>query len=179
MGIYTNQSISWERYLFFERTFLEYLRYVPLSSNNNDVWSYQLSDLIVNIGSVVDSFFRNLVSSKSLDTFQGIQTHRSNVKNLKIQEFHDIFNVQYGLSNKNVYELKNYVKLSPFDKWTHNGSPFWWTDYNKVKHNRFENRKQATLNSTLHALSALFLLNVASPELIPYLVDIGVIHKMG
>lgn len=181
MPLYKNETVSWEQYLSLEQNFLEYLRSVPLEKKHNEVWSYQLGNLIIDIGSVIDSFLRNSIYLQSLDSVPGIQEIRSKEKKkgLSIGDYHKIYYKHYKLSSKSVYELRNYNKINPFYRWKSNPPPFWWTAYNKVKHNRFENRKRATLKSTLYALSALFLLNVTNPKLVPYLVDIGVIHRMG
>ena len=49
--------------------------------------------------------------------------------------------------------------------------PFWWSEHNKIKHNRFENKAKATLENTLYALSGLFLVCVLLIEFRPNLID--------
>ena len=51
----------------------------------------------------------------------------------------------------------------PFEGWTSDAaarSLEWWESYNSVKHGRSMNYKQANLKNVLHALAALYLLEM-------------------
>lgn len=173
----SNSAMSWEQYLILERNFIEYLNYVPLSPSHYNVWSFQLGSLLIDIGSVVDSFFKNSIFSTRLDHLPEIQEIRKH--NLKMPVYRDVFENFSGLSSKSVYELRNTKKLFPFEEWKMGKAPFWWDSYNKVKHDRFKNHQKATLKSTLYALCGLFLLNVVYYDTISYLIDIDVVKTMG
>ncbi len=66
---------------------------------------------------------------------------------------------------------------TPFLSWNSKDSPDWWKAYNHIKHDRFQNKKEATLNVTINALSALFILNVIHLETMPVLVDYDIIKS--
>ena len=49
--------------------------------------------------------------------------------------------------------------IYPFKEWDNQDSPFWWGNYQQVKHNRFLNKVKATLESLLYCMAGMFLLN--------------------
>jgi hypothetical protein len=55
-------ELVWEVYQSLEDEFLNYLKYVPLTPSHYEVWSTPLANLLNNIGSSVDSFFKNVQS---------------------------------------------------------------------------------------------------------------------
>lgn len=60
-----------------------------------------------------------------------------------------------------VYVRKIIVVLQPFSNWSavpNYKSPDWWSPYNKVKHDRLLNYKEANLKNVLNALAALYTL---------------------
>jgi hypothetical protein len=49
------------------------------------------------------------------------------------------------------------LDISPWDNWQDNKTPFWWRDYNMVKHYRDEHYNLANLKNTIASLAGLFL----------------------
>ena len=47
-----------EDYLLLEKEFLNFIKYVPLTSEHYDVWSMKLANLLLLIGSSIDYFLK-------------------------------------------------------------------------------------------------------------------------
>jgi len=171
-------DLAWEVYKSLEEDFINYLRFVPLADEHDNVWSLHLGDLLIRIGSILDSFFRRAIFSTVLNTATNISTYRTlNDLRINMGTYREVFDPFYGLSSKKIYELRTFKSLTPFSNWSSNRSPDWWEAYNHVKHDRFKNKKEATLKSTLNALGGLFLLNVQHLETIPVLIDYNIIKS--
>jgi len=51
------------------------------------------------------------------------------------------------------------LSLHPWDEWRRpNGVPFWWTAYNKTKHQRHSEYQRANLKNALNAVAGLFVM---------------------
>lgn len=176
-----------EDYLLLENEFINYVKFVPLVTEHNKVWSIKLANLLLLVGSSIDSFFKNALYfclSKLLsEYFQN--NHRrlhSRVYDLNkyysmlgkdktnMGVFRDVFEEFYTLSNKPVYVLSSKEKLIPFNSWEEDRTPDWWKVYRQLKHDRIKHRMSCTLEITLNALAALFLLNIYHLECRKHLV---------
>lgn len=51
-----------------------------------------------------------------------------------------------------------FIELTPFLNWKEDKSPFWWENYNDVKHGRLNNFMVGNLENVLNALAALYIL---------------------
>jgi len=152
-----NPEIVWELYQSLEKEFLSYLEYVPLTPQHYDVWSYPLVNLFNNIGSSVDSFFKNAIYCESLNDYPNIDEIRAKDQHT-MKTYRDIFETQYMISNKQIFELWNFSSVYPFGDWKNNNVPDWWSRYTDIKHDRFRNKERATLKATIDALAGLFSL---------------------
>lgn len=169
-----------EDYLWLEEEFLNFVKYVPLVDNHKEVWSMKLANLLLLIGSSIDSFLKNSLqyclnilieeysqednnNSQKLSEFEAYQNQLDS-DNTNMRIFREVFNEFYNLSDEKVYVLSNKWELNPFNAWSENRSPKWWDVYRKLKHNRIEHREKCTLEVTLNALGALFLLNITHVE---------------
>lgn len=171
-------DLAWDEYRFLEENFLEYLRYVPLSNEHFNVWSLYLGDLLLRTCSIIDSFFKRAMFSSVLDSVNNIKLYRTYTgSQIKIGTYRLIFDSFYRLSSKKIYEIRTFNIYTPFLIWNSEDSPDWWKAYNHIKHDRFKNKKEATLNVTINALSALFILNVIHLETMPVLVDYDIIKS--
>lgn len=169
---------AWFMYNRLEREFIETTSYVALETYHGNVWSEKFGELLVRIGDLVDSFFRFMVNSKSLDNEKTVKELRKTIRkkpkwNPDIIDFRTTFNPIFHLSSVEVeadYGLTNYGKLHPFKDFGKK-SPLWWDAYNKVKHEIFEQiEKKATLENTINALAGLFVLNILHKESQEYLI---------
>lgn len=173
-----NPELAWDVYKTLEEELIQYIRYVPLTEMHYPVWSFYLGNLLNNIGSIIDSFFKNAIHSPSLNLFEGIDIHRARDQQ-DMGKYREIFERFYQLSNKKIYELQNFSSIMPYSKWKDDKTPEWWDSYRKIKHDRFQNKEKATLKTTLDALGGLFLLNVIHLETRLTLVDTDVTNGGG
>lgn len=174
-----NERIAWSSYTAVEDDFINYLNYVPWTHDHKEVWSPKLANLLLNIGSLIDSifrsYFRSYKNSPTVDLVEDIDKIRRKIKP-DINGFQKVYEKVYSFSNREVYILSTEEKLTPWSNWQkQDSSPDWWKAHNDVKHNRFENKTEATLENTLYALSGLFLVCVLLKEFRPNLVDMEII----
>jgi len=173
---------SWFMYSRLEREFIDTTSYVALETVHDNVWSERFGDILVRTGDLVDSFFRLMIDSKSLDNEQSVTNLRAKIERErqadpkwfpKISDFRTTFEPIFKLSNVEVeadYGLTYYGKLQPFKSFD-NQNPPWWDPYNKVKHEIFQEiEKKATLENAINALAALFVLNILHKESQRYLI---------
>lgn len=169
------EVIAWTSYTTVEDDFINYLDYVPWTHDHRKVWSPKLANLLLNTGSLIDSIFRSYLNRPTVDLGEDIDKIRGK-RNPNINDFQKVYENVYSCSNREVHLLSTEEKLTPWSNWQkQNSPPDWWTAYNHVKHNRFENKTEANLENTLYALSGLFLVCVLLKEFRLYLVDIGII----
>ena len=168
------EGSAWTSYTTVEDDFINYLDYVPWTHDHRKVWSPKLANLLLNAGSLIGSIFKSYSNSPTLDLVEDIDKIRG--KKPSINDFQKVYEKVYSFSNREVYLLSTEEKLTPWSNWQKQDTPpIWWTAYNKVKHDRFKNITEATLENTLNALSGLFLMCALLKEFRPYLVDIGII----
>lgn len=173
---------AWFMYSKLERDFLDTAFYVALDTAHSKVWSERFGELLTRTGDLVDSSLRLMIDSNSLDGETTVQTLRTKITteqktNAKwfpdISDFRATFDPIFRLSSVEVeagYGLTSYGKLHPFSNFDKQ-SPSWWDPYNKVKHQIFqEMENKATLENSINALSALFVLNILHKENQRYLV---------
>lgn len=182
-----------EDYLEREKEFMDFISFVPPSKEHDEVWSLKLANQLLLIGSSIDSFFKVVLKEHVLLSLQLYQENccfindkTKFIKDMKVwlerlslsekkkrgsrrhkfvsmNDYRDIFESKYVLSQHPVFFLMTKDKIYPFEFWAKNKSPSWWNVYTNLKHSRVKNRKSATIEQVLSALSALFLLNVYFP----------------
>jgi hypothetical protein len=168
----------WAEYSRLEKDFLESLHFVPLTTEHNLVWSPHFADLLLRIGSNVDSFFKNAIFDPTLDSVSDIELFRKRARNegkvsmLTMKDYKNIFGNFYNLSSKRVVVIRKNEVISPFSRWSTESVPQWWEEYNAIKHDRFYNQKNANLQSVLEGLAAFFLLFITHLETRQFLIDI-------
>ena len=172
----------WFMYYKLEREFIETTSYVAFETAHSNIWSEKYGELLARTGDLVDSFFRLIVDSKSLDGETPVKSLRAKILTErkanpnwfpKIGDFGATFDPVFRLSNVEIeadYGLTYYGRLYPFKDFGKQ-SPSWWDPYNKVKHEIFEQiEKMATLENVINALAGLFTLNLLHKESQEYLV---------
>lgn len=168
-------EIVWEMYQSLEKEFLNYLEYVPFSPQHYDVWSYPLVNLFNNVGSSVDSFFKNAIYCESLNDYPKIEEIRTDDQH-SMKVYREIFQTRYKISKKQIFELRNYSSICPFRDWSDQRTPDWWRRYTDIKHDRFRNKEQATMKATIDALAGLFSLFITHPETLSTIIDYNFMH---
>lgn len=122
-------DIYWAHYVSLEKEFLNTLKYVSLCNENYSAYSETYSKLMLEIGSEVDVVLK--IYCKLLQpTFNGS----------RITDYMTLINAQKTtFSAQEVYVSTTEVKVQPWLSWSSSAgsiSPYWWTAYNKIKHDR-------------------------------------------
>ena len=124
----------WKYYLMLEKRFVESIEFVELHEDNFDAFSNGYALLIQAIGAELDTVFKefcgfNTTDRKTVaDYAQYILTNTPDIKNQKIS----------------VQEYD--IEIQPFMNWDITQpaqSLQWWGAFTDVKHNRYEQLKQA------------------------------------
>lgn len=153
----------WEYYLILEKDFLETERYI----------TFDLGDNYLYTSSTVADYGNSLCfSNEFVKQYQAIcseidvilksickEINCNSTANNMEQYSNEILNVWSGIVQQKV-KMKD-IELQPFANWSYSPSyksPNWWTPYNKVKHERLLNYKNANLKNISNALAALYIL---------------------
>lgn len=149
----------WVNYVALEKDFLQICKYVALDVDNYETYSSEYLKLLLRIGSEVDIVLKeyckildsSFIGSTICDYRECILSHEPTYISQEVM-------VNEGL-----------IVLTPWDNRDVEGnfiSPFWWSAYNKCKHNRVEEGmiegqikdyyKFANLKYTLNALAGLY-----------------------
>lgn len=141
----------WKYYLMLEKHFIESIEYVEPHKDNFNAFSNGYALLIQAIGAELDTVFKkfcgfNTTDRKTIvDYAQHILINIPNIKNQKIsvQEYN--------------------IEIQPFMNWdiSQPGQSLqWWRAFTDIKHNRYEQLKQARLENVLNILGALYLIEM-------------------
>lgn len=155
----------WSYYLVLEKDFLEIERYVTFDLGNNFLYDDNESN---------DKGNSECFSNEFIKQYQAICSEVDVILKSICKEFDN---------NSSANDMKNYtaeilncwpeivqqkvkikdIELQPFSNWSGSEeeeytSPAWWAPYNKVKHNRLSNYRNANLKNTLNALAGLYIL---------------------
>jgi len=173
-----HRGTAWHTYQNLERDFIDVTRYVALEEKNGGTYSERITQLLLLIGSTVDSIFFEMRTSSSLDAKQGVGELRQ-ASAPKVAQYRDVYEPIYQLSTVRVlahHGLTDYGPIKPFGPFSSNQSPSWWSAYNDVKHQFYQNWRKGTLDNLVNALGALFTLNILHKEAQYYLLRKNVIH---
>lgn len=165
-------------YLGLEKDFVDVTRYVALEKENSHVWSEKIADLLQLTGSRVNNVFREMRTSNLLPSSEALTALQSKDKPT-IEDYRAAFEPIYKLSDVELlaqHGLTNYGIIKPFNPFQAGNYPAWWNSYNKVKHGPLDEMREGTLDNLVHALGALFILNVLHKDGQEYLLYMGVIR---
>lgn len=138
-------NVYWRYYGLLEEDFKNTIRFVSLEKDNYETYSIEYARLLQAICSEIDVIFKTICNKDKGN----------------INEYAKIIITKDKQFINNIVCLKMYnrgIKIKPFECWTENNPPEWWTAYNKIKHHRSDEMKKATMKNTLYAISGLFLL---------------------
>ncbi len=159
-----------ESYLSCEQTLAGVLRVVPWCDEHKSVWSPALCTVIMEACTQLDSLWR-------FTAWHSTCVQQS--KKRKDLSIHDYFRY---FANQSLTPLADRwvvfwggepTQMRPFVRWG-NAKTYtdlaWWLTYNKLKHDRLEHRKMATLEAAVEATAGLFL-GILSCEYCRYAVE--------
>lgn len=139
----------WNYLLALERDLDEISRYVEFDEKNFDCFSIEIARVLLASSAEVDIVCKQICKSiNARSKADKIHKYRTEI----LPAFPDIpqFLVllpRFGLT------------LKPWDEWNKpDGIPFWWTAYNKIKHNRDSEYHRAALKNALNSVAGLFVM---------------------
>ena len=146
-------------YLRIKESLHRVLQIVPYCDNHKGVWSDYLVTVILEACSLLDSLWRT-------QSWQSSCVQKSKKRNnLNMFDYFTYYG-EYMEPRWIVFWAEKPIMKYPFKGWSKTGKYKskddqgildWWTAYNNLKHDRLENRPEATLHRSVRAVSALFL----------------------
>lgn len=150
MGIETHRiEPHWNYLLALESDLVVLSRYVEFHERNFDCFSIEIARILLAASAEVDVVAKQLCrvvdATSSADNIIG---YRDVIRpSLPAISDFEVLVPRFGLT------------LRPWDEWKNkDGVPFWWTAYNKVKHQRDTHYEGASLKNALNAVTGLFVL---------------------
>lgn len=165
----TAPNLYWPVYKNLEKEFLKLADYIHISDDQLGIYSMHIADLIVRCAVEIEAISKELYSSLGgimvpLDDEGKVRDlyFDTDCLNLLEQKW-KLSKKQITVSAINIFlsDHKNTV-LSPLHKSFKRGTSGsrWKQAYQAVKHDRRNSLKKATLENLLHALGALYILNL-------------------
>ncbi len=136
---------AWNYYLTIEQDLIETSRYVDYNGQEN-VYSYEFAKIIVAASVEAESLFKTICKEISGKDTESITSYKRTILK-RTPEIEDA----------KVYARRMRREIEPFKNWS-SGKLRWWTAYTKIKHNRMENMKEATLLNAVTTVSAVYVL---------------------
>jgi len=136
-------------YIRTESVVADFLSQVPYCTEHAEIWSPTLATVLLETCSQLDSLWK----------CQAGQSRFVTKERLDIRDYYSCFRDDVAPRWVVSYGEEPSV-LKPYEKWEGSqeyGALEWWDAYNKVKHNRLQQRKQATMKNAIMALAGLFI----------------------
>lgn len=141
----------WQYFLKLESDFNDALRYVPCCETNDATCSLEFAKQLVCICTECEALIKRIC--KATDP-KNPAANMGHYKRSVLKAFPEI--------HKASVRLDRFQRtMHPFADWhTTGGRLEWWNAYQDIKHHRDNNLEKANLKNTLHALSALLVLEI-------------------
>ena len=152
MGIEIGNSlVHWNYFLALEKDLENLARYVEFCKPNFACYSLEMARILFAAASEVDVIAKQLCK----------KINNNSVAN-NINQYRDEIKAVYTkLPNFKVTFPKFGLDLIPWLNWNEDdGIPFWWTAYNKVKHQRDTDFEKANLQNSLNSVAGLFIITL-------------------
>ncbi len=139
----------WEYFLAIEKDLETCARFVEFCEDNCPTYSLEFARIILASCTEVDAVFKNLCKE--------IEPRKSPEK---IKEYYSIIHPKYPKLIEHIINIPRFkmFDIQPWKEWTNEKSPDWWTAYNKIKHERDKNFKEANLKNAINSSAALLSL---------------------
>ena len=142
-------QVHWNYLLAIEDDLDRLSRYIEFDEKNFECFSIETSRIILTSAAEVDVVCKQICKKlKPESSAEDIHQYREEIKPVytEIPNF-KIMVPRYGLI------------LTPWDNWKEEcGVPFWWTAYNKIKHNRDSEYYRANLKNALNSVAGLLVM---------------------
>lgn len=162
---------TWLTFTSLEERLNTISRHVAFSTKNSKTWSEELASFLILSGSAVDTFFRNLIMCPYIKSHENVIEQKKIIKKRKldggisfwtVEDYREALDPIYELSKNKVqvpFGLDDYGEVTPFQEFSEDSTPKWWSAYNKMKHNYYNKIKHATLDNSINCLAGLLVLN--------------------
>ncbi len=197
MELAEKMDAAWVQYQRLEQRMLHVFNFVPPVEEHNDVWSNELSEILILAGTGLDSAFEAGLFCEYLPDTNRVNTARNKVADKDqyptIGDYRCIYEDFYALSQQPLFFLKTeftamghtgvepvFRKLVPFAAWKSKDKrvkPEWWDRYNALKHQGFSERHKASLVTIINSLAGYFLFLAVHLCSIPVLIRRGLIRS--
>lgn len=145
------ERLYWEYFLSLESDVISLSRYIALDRKNKKTHSIEMARLLLASSAECDALLKE-VCKKLDNTF--------NKNNGAIDKYRQILNNKViNLSSLTVRLRGHHWTLKPW-KDVKTRSPTWWSENNKVKHQRSGYFSLANLENTVSSVAALLILNI-------------------
>ena len=164
-------NLYWSVYKNLEKEFLSLADYIHVSDDQLGVYSMHIANLIIRCAVEIESLSKELYYSiggdlSPVDEFGNRRDLFFDTDCIELleQQWH-ICKKEISVSALNLYltEEKNRI-LVPLYNANKRGKCKWKQAYQALKHNRRESLKKASIENLLHAMGALFILNLYNKE---------------
>ena len=144
----TTNFHHWNYFLALEQDVERLARFIEFNEKNFNTYSIEIAHLYLAAASEVDVIAKQLCAKANPNSSpKNIEEYRITLAGLSMEIANtDIFIPSYGLT------------LSPWSNWRDEKAPTWWSDHNKVKHQRDSNFDRANLKNVLNTMAGLFTL---------------------
>jgi hypothetical protein len=144
----------WNYFLAIENDLEQLARFVEFTQDNYSCYSLEIARILMAASAEVDVVCKQLAVVIS----QSAANQISQPDN--IHRYRDVISPRYPKIQRFTVEIPRYgLKLHPWDEWSNpNGVPIWWTGYNKTKHERHSEYRQANLKNALNSVAGLFVM---------------------
>lgn len=134
--------------------FLKIFEYIqPDSPEQMTVYSIQNRLMLIEICTEIESHFKSILKINkytALDSFDKPTDFMTIDKHyIELLESHRLkdFRIKFLISEDK--------ESAPYEEWTKNNAPTWWSAYNKVKHDKGNNLKEASIENIIDAMAGL------------------------
>lgn len=147
--------MHWNYLLSVEKDIIKLSDYIEFSENNFSTYSVELLKLNLSIGAEIDIVLKLLCEAYlPQKKYSSIKDYKFCINEHITSLLHDSVSIpRYGLEFSPFSEI-NLVQADGYK------SPFWWNDYNRIKHHRDVDYHKANLKNMLYSYSALLLANL-------------------
>ncbi len=162
-------NLYWPVYKNLEREFLKLAEYVHISDDQMEIYSMHIADLIVRCSIEIEALAKQLYSRlggnmSPVDVDGNIRDLYFDTDCLELLEQKwKISKKKIAVSAVNIFltDVGNTI-ITPLNKSNRRGTSGskWKQAYQAIKHDRHKCIKRATLKNLLHALGALYILNL-------------------
>ena len=154
------KDLHYQYFLALDEDFVQTIRYAELTEANFKTYSIEFTKLLFSICSEVEIVCKQMCS---------IINPSQDYSHLEIDKLGDTFLTKYPkFAEVDISVPKLSDSIRPWERWDkffknkegkeQRATPFWWQNYNHVKHSRHTNYHLASQKSVLYALAGLYTL---------------------